>query len=647
MTLLCLVGETRAQHSPNPFFHDFKLKEAEIPEFEAYDKPEIAPSATVRIEASDTLSRVPRYLYGNNINPYIGEIQEEETLIQYVTDLSPNILRLPGGNLSNNFFWDASPGNLPPGVPDSLVGGNTGEKHAFTPWYGHGSWSMDIEGFYEFIEQTNATPIISVNYSYARYGKTQNPVQQAAHYAAEWVRYDDGRTKFWEIGNENYGPWQAGYLIDTSTNQDGQPRRITGGVYGRHAEVFIDSMRAAAADVGAEIHIGTQVNVQEPASWETSVVKNWNELYFEAAGNAGDFFVHHNYFTDFQTDAKPPHIFNSVDRQFSGIAEYYPEQIEAYDVEAKPIAMTEWNIFSTGSRQQVSNVSGMHAAMVLGRLAETPYVGLGARWNVANEYNGGNDHGMFKREEVSEPPEGVPQWNPRPDYFHMYYFQEVFGDHSVRAVVPSGSDVEAYASLFSSGEVGVVVVNTTTSEQIVELAPEDVDVGDRYYFYSLVGGEDNPPFSGRVAVNGRVPDYDRGGPISALGSIPARSAPTDGGIRFRAPPRSVQYVLIGPPPSDGTDPPPQFDLQSNAPNPFGKRTRIEYALEERTHVTLRVYNVLGQRVATLVDREQDADQHEVWWDGTTDRGIPVGSGVYFYKMQAGSYTESGKMVVVR
>ncbi len=639
-----------AQQSPNPFLLDHQPKEATIPEHESYDEPGGPAGVTVRVQTEDTLARVSRYLYGNNINPYIGDIHQEETLIEHVTRLSPNVIRLPGGNLSNVFFWNASPGNLPPGVPDSLVDGDTGEKYELSPWHGRSSWSLDIDGFYEFIEQTDATPIISVNYSYARYGKTENPVQQAAHYAAEWVRYDNGRTTFWEIGNENYGTWQAGYLIDTTSNEDGQPRRINGELYARHAEVFIDSMRAAAEEVGTEIYIGTQVQLKEPPSYEPSVIQNWTERYFEGTNGNADFFIHHDYFTDYQTDAPPSHIFNSVDRQFSAIEDYYPEQIQAHGGEAKPIALTEWNIFSTGSRQQVSNVSGMHASMVLGRLAETPAFGLGARWNVGNAYDGGNDHGMFKVEEQSEPPVGVPQWNPRPDYFHMYYFQRVFGDHSVQTDV-EGDGVHAYGSVFSSGEAGIVVVNTSTSPQVVEIVPEDYGVGDRYYFYSLVGGEDNPPFSGRVHVNGREPDYDRGGPISQLDSIPARSSPTQDGIRLRSPAHSAQYVLLDHTPGgtigQSEPPPSEFSLGKNAPNPVAGETRIAYDLKTSVPVTLRIYDVLGREVTTLVNRRQPADDYRVTWEGTDAQGRPVSSGVYFYRLQAGSYSKTRKMVVVR
>lgn len=648
--LSLLAGPAFAQQS-NPFLRDFQPKEATIPAYEDYAKPEETATVTVHVDAQDTLARIPAYLYGNNLNPYIGAIHTDQQLIDYVKQLSPNVLRMPGGNLSNVFFWDASPGSLPPGVPDSLIDGNSGEKYEFSPWYGKDSWSLGLDGFYEFINKTNSEPIISVNYSYARYGKTEHPVQQAAHYAAEWVRYDNGRTKFWEIGNENGGSWQAGYLIDTATNLDGQPRQISGSLYGQHIKVFIDSMKAAAAEIGSEIYIGAQVNVQEPASWDPVAV-SWNSGYFGEAGNAADFFIEHNYYTPYEQDSEPYVIFNSVDEQLGNVAAYYPDRIEALEAEAKPIALTEWNIFAEGSRQMVSNVSGMHAAMVLGRLSQLPYYGLATRWDLANGYNNGNDHGLFKAEDSGSPPVGVPRWNPRPAYFHMYYFQQVFGDHAVKASTGEAGDVVAYASIFSSGEAGVVLVNTGTSRQIVSLDMGTFNTGERYYYYSLVGGTDNPPYSAQVYVNGVAPDYSTGGPISRLGEIKARSASTAGGIRLALPPHAAQYVLIG---SAGTaiddserpDQPTRFELKPNYPNPFNPSTQIRYSLREPVHVTLAVYNVLGQKVATLVNRVQSAGNYEVTWEGTTGRGSEVSSGVYLYRIDAGPYTKVRKMTLMR
>lgn len=89
------------------------------------------------------------------------------------------------------------------------------------------------------------------------------------------------------------------------------------------------------------------------------------------------------------------------------------------------------------------------------------------------------------------------------------------------------------------------------------------------------------------------------------------------------------------------------ELQGNAPNPFNKETTLTYVLEEKTSVTLEVYNVLGQRVRTLVQGRREAGVHAVRWGGENRYGKPVGSGVYFYRIEAGDFQETRKMVLVR
>jgi hypothetical protein len=204
----------------------------------------------------------------------------------------------------------------------------------------------------------------------------------------------------------------------------------------------------------------------------------------------------------------------------------------------KPVALTEWNIFAVGSKQSCSFISGMHAASVLGEMARDGY-SMAARWDLANGYDNGNDHGMFNKGD--EP--GVPKWNPRPAFFYMTYFQEFFGDHVV-STVSDNDEVVAYASTFGSGEMGVVIVNKGVSEQIVKLEPVQFGCGDRYYMYSLTGGDDNGDFSQVVYVNGHGPDYAIGGPIHDFEDIEAAAYPVGDIIQFVSPGRSVQYILI-------------------------------------------------------------------------------------------------------
>jgi hypothetical protein len=88
--------------------------------------------------------------------------------------------------------------------------------------------------------------------------------------------------------------------------------------------------------------------------------------------------------------------------------------------------------------------------------------------------------------------------------------------------------------------------------------------------------------------------------------------------------------------------PVEFRLDQNYPNPFNPSTTIRYGLPNRSQVTLTVFNTLGQQVATLVNGEQEAGYHEVRFDAGG-----LSSGVYFYRLQAGNFVETRKLLLVR
>jgi C1A family cysteine protease len=84
------------------------------------------------------------------------------------------------------------------------------------------------------------------------------------------------------------------------------------------------------------------------------------------------------------------------------------------------------------------------------------------------------------------------------------------------------------------------------------------------------------------------------------------------------------------------------------PNPFNPTTAIDYAIKERGHVTLKVYNVAGQLVRTLVDENQaPSSMRQVMWHGRNDAGQPVSSGVYFYRLVTKGFVETKKMVLLK
>ncbi|MEW6412980.1 MAG: FlgD immunoglobulin-like domain containing protein [Candidatus Zixiibacteriota bacterium] len=93
--------------------------------------------------------------------------------------------------------------------------------------------------------------------------------------------------------------------------------------------------------------------------------------------------------------------------------------------------------------------------------------------------------------------------------------------------------------------------------------------------------------------------------------------------------------------------PGSFSLKQNYPNPFNSSTLIRYDLPALSKVTLKVYNILGQPVRTLVDRVQPSGSYRLSWDGLSDDGDPVGSGIYFYRLAADRMVAVRKMALLK
>ncbi len=88
--------------------------------------------------------------------------------------------------------------------------------------------------------------------------------------------------------------------------------------------------------------------------------------------------------------------------------------------------------------------------------------------------------------------------------------------------------------------------------------------------------------------------------------------------------------------------PKEFVLYQNYPNPFNPKTVISYQLPVNGNVTLKVYDVLGNEVATLVNEEKQAGVYEVEFDGSS-----LASGMYLYKLQAGTFVQLKKMILIK
>jgi hypothetical protein len=90
-----------------------------------------------------------------------------------------------------------------------------------------------------------------------------------------------------------------------------------------------------------------------------------------------------------------------------------------------------------------------------------------------------------------------------------------------------------------------------------------------------------------------------------------------------------------------------FQLVQNYPNPFNPKTTIQFDLFANDNVELKIYNINGALVRTLMSEKRPAGSHQATWDGLSDWGSRAASGIYFYKLKAGEFEQNKRMILLR
>jgi hypothetical protein len=611
------------------FLSGWKAKTITSPSYTDVTQTTNPVTVSLTIMFGDTLTKISPYLFGDNANLWTGPMSNNKTLMTNIANRHPGVLRGPGGSTSDVFFWNTMVNTTIDSIPATLPGSSATDWM----WYGKrpsgwDNWTMDPDSFYQVLGHIDATGMITVNYGYARYGTSRYPVRKAAHMAAEWVRYDKGRSKFWEIGNEVYGSWEAGYQINTATNLDGQPQYVTGSLYGQHAAVFIDSMKAAAATIGVDIKIG--VVMVEASSTSSS----WNKQVAAAVGDKADFYSVHSYYTNYNENSTADVILASATKT-GGYKNYVWQQAELAGKSDLPVALTEYNIFSIGSMQAVSHVNGMHAVLVVGEAMKEGY-GAACRWDLANGWSDGNDHGMFSAGD--EP--SVAKYAPRPAFYHMYYLQRFTGDVLLKSYQVGGSGVTIIPTAFSSGQVGAAIINSASYDKTVRLNIKNFGFGNRYYTYTLTGtaGE---AFSRKVYVNGTGNSLVAGGPDN-YATLNAYSSTIGDEIRITLPARSSTFVLV----ENGTK---QLTVDDNVTDVTDVRDAEDITIFPNP--AKEEFNIINIPSYIKAIEIHDLTGRTVYHDSTGefDQNITIENtfapGIYFVTLYGGSKPISRKLVI--
>lgn len=210
----------------------------------------------------------------------------------------------------------------------------------------------------------------------------------------------------------------------------------------------------------------------------------------------------------------------------------------------------------------------------------------------------------------------------------------------------SGPDRAPGSRLHSSGPIGNDLNNGWWSYEFEDSTLQFSDGAHFYVGYTFATGDslDNPNLS--YDTNQDAPESSWRY-IDNSWEIDNQTQKGDPLLRVKVKKRAVSWVNGG-----GADAavPATLRVQGNYPNPFNPRTEIRYQLPahpEPRPVRVTIFDLAGRAVALLVDSQQLPGSHGVTWDGNSEAGVPVSSGVYFYRVEAGNETATRKMVLLK
>ncbi len=453
----------------------------------------VSPTVTISVSLTDTLNKVLPTQFGTNSN--FRSTSSILTRIPLYNQPTFGQFRFPAGSGSNQYFWD--------GIAPSDISNMESTKGS--PLLGTASKYFTPTQFTQFLTQTGAQANIVVNYFYARYGKTAvnsqvgataaqirtARVKQAADYAAGFVRKMNidlkAKVLNWEIGNECYGNWEQGYNV-TGLGI------VTGTEYGEDFKVFAAAMKA----VDPTIKVGAVMDVGD-VTWSSQVLTQVKDV--------ADFLIIHEYFTG-QNNITPtmvlagiPKIKADKDTINKWVVKYAGKVKDHY-----PIALTEFN---SRGYSTTNMTNGLFISSILGEIAKNGY-GFSNSW--VNEWSIGTDnstHGLISQsDDINQ-----PAYTPRTAYIPYYFYGKYFGDHVVNSTL-TGRGVRVYSSVFAGGEAGLVLVNTNSTDQYVQLNLNTIKYDNKKAYWHEFYATDIADGNTKFHINGQTGTTVGGGPTN-------------------------------------------------------------------------------------------------------------------------------------
>ena len=206
-----------------------------------------------------------------------------------------------------------------------------------------------------------------------------------------------------------------------------------------------------------------------------------------------------------------------------------------------------------------------------------------------------------------------------------------------------------------------IKTNSPTNSGIKDLDSETPLITDTYYNITvLYSGSDI-----EIYINGELDAFSSwSGQIlpTSIDLMMAQRLPTDSNYNFKGVMDDIRiynYALsvaeiqniyneqVSVQNSFSNPIPNEYQLEQNFPNPFNAKTTIRYQLKKAAHVNVEIYDILGQKVRTLIDQNQPAGYYTILWDGANEQGQTLASGIYIFRLKSHSFTKSRKLVIVK
>ncbi len=627
----------------------------------------------------DTLFSVDHRIFGHFLErpSWGGELGIEDAVLEKTGELDPRVLeklkgldipvlRFPGGTDVDYMDWTDMI-DLPGREKRPVSTGNSGGK--VTNRFG-------LDEFAALVRELDCEAIIPLNF-FDAFLKRQ-PLDSAAYHMAGLVAYANADTgqvlpvgmrdwpairaangnprpfnfRYIQIGNETFALWQWKKNLVTEAGITRPYDR-----YVECVERYVDLVKAVDPDV--EIIVDY-------------IDRSMQEKLVETLGDRIDYYVFHKYMP---WAMKPENIkkdgeripanqlsyeevwnaFVSVpntldDRHMSSIGSALIGQAEKYDLK---IAVTEWNwngwwdgASGAPLRSRYGQAVGV-AGFLHGMVRNGHVIKMGCQSMLV-----GSSWGITGIR-VDDDGRQDPYYLPTSQMTSFY--AEHHGDYLLRMDVeniPTLKQPVQLAGIRPKQKVAVIDVLTTGSERDVSIFYINRDYREAKTVTIDLSRFDNMASMGEhVIMTGIVHDSKVYPPDDPYIFINREEVEINHSkCTVELPARSVSVLKVtfdGSTVGESGPPASSYYLGQNYPNPLNAATTIEYGLTRSDACSLQLYNVQGRLVRTLVDKKSLKGRFRAVWDGTDDNGHAVPSGIYFYRLQTGEFSQSRQLVLLK